>query len=150
MYSILVVRILSILPCYVSISKLTYRVFKISIRERSTAAHAIISSTTSRHFAKYIDGDGRSLHEIHRQVLIFVFVARPLRSCLFASSNSFREASNSSAGIWDTPGREITSCTSRKAAARRFDVIGVCSRCCALPSSLVGLLLFGPIKHVRH
>jgi hypothetical protein len=78
-----------------------------------------------------------------------VFVARPLRSCLFAASNNFAEASSSSAGIWDTPGRENTSCTSRKAAARRFDVIGVRSTCCALPSSLVGLLLPGPIIHLR-
>jgi hypothetical protein len=77
--------------------------------------------------------------------VMFVLVARPLRSCLFAASNNFAEASNSSIGICDTPGRENTSCTSRKAAARRFDVIGVRSRRCALPSSLVGLLLSGPI-----
>ena len=77
--------------------------------------------------------------------VLFALVARPLRSCLFAASNNFAEASNSSAGIWDTPGRENTSCTSRKTAVRRFEDIGERSRCCALPSSLVGLQLPGPI-----
>ena len=83
-------------------------------------------------------------------MFLFVFVARPLCTCLFAASNNFAEVSNSSAGIWDTPGRENTSCTSHKAAARHFDVIGVLgvlSRCRALPSSLVGLLLPWPIIH---
>jgi hypothetical protein len=97
----------------------------------------------SRHSAKHTVMMESGVMSCH------VFVARPLRSCLFAASNNFAEASNSSAGIWDTPGRENTSCTSRKAAARRFDVIGVRSRCCALPSSLVGLLLPGPIIHLR-
>ena len=95
----------------------------------------------SRHFANHNDEQWRHV--------LFVFVARPLRSCLFAASNNFVETSNSSSGNWDTPGRENTSCTSRKAAARRFEVIGERSKCCALPSSLVGLLPPGPVIHLQ-
>ena len=74
-------------------------------------------------------------------MFLLVFLAKALRNCLFASSNKCAEFAKSSAGNCDRPGHEKTSC---KAAARRVDVVG---RVCALPSSLVGLPLRGPVTY---
>jgi hypothetical protein len=79
---------------------------------------------------------------LHHHVDI-TFLLTPLTSTrwslLFASSNNRAESASSSLGNCDTPGRENTSCTSCKTAAKRVDVIGSRSRGCVLTGSLLGL-----------
>jgi hypothetical protein len=107
--------------------------------------HARLSHI-SRHCAKYNYG---LLVRESAGYIVTVLVARDLCNCLFAASNNCAEAAKSSAGICDIPGRENTSCTSRKAAVRRVVVIGARSRGCVLHSSLVGLPLPGPTSHFQ-
>ncbi len=95
---------------------------------RRNAMHGILEySTHARHAACTV-------------MFLLVFLAKALRNCLFASSNNCAEFAKSSAGNCDRPGHENTSCK----AATRVDVVG---GVCALPSSLEGLPLRGPITY---
>jgi hypothetical protein len=76
---------------------------------------------------------------------LLVLRTQALRNCLSAASNNCAESANSSTGICDNPGRENTSSTSSKAAARRVDVVRARTRGCAWPSDRVGLPFPGPV-----